>query len=329
MRDRLDDVDVGAQALFEDVRGVARRAKADDLERRAVRRQPIAELAQQVAHIRDRVALRERVRLAQQRPVVPDEDRLAAGAPAVEPDHRAHVLPAREAHRLELWEPILLPEERELLRRARERRSGGLGEARLATLRRVGAQPLDARIAPDVRRLVQPKHHRAVRRIELRVRRHDDQLVERHILRIRIAALVPGLRDALAPARLQERQIRVRPAEQQHLVPQRVAARQHGEVLHHDRVGERAHDLFRRDARLDEIHDIRLGEDSALRRDVMQLVGVELEGGELLGGQPDLDHALVDRRARAGGALVVHRRRRGLPGFPAVLEDDDLRVLSA
>ena len=54
----------------------------------------------------------------------------------------------------------------------------------------------------------------------------------------------PGLGDAQAPALLEERQVRVRAAEQQHLAACSVLPRvSTDEVLHDDRVGQRVHDL--------------------------------------------------------------------------------------
>ena len=79
----------------------------------------------------------------------------------------------------------------------------------------------------DVLLLVQAVEHRAERRVVLRVLRDEDQLLDRHVLRVVVAALVPRLRDAQAPALLQERQVRVRAAEQQHAVLERAAAREH------------------------------------------------------------------------------------------------------
>ena len=69
----------------------------------------------------------------------------------------------------------------------------------------------------DVARLRGGRRARAERGVVLRVLRDEDELFDRDVLRILVAALVPGLRDAQAPALLEERQVRVRPAEQQHL----------------------------------------------------------------------------------------------------------------
>ena len=177
---------------------------------------------------------------------------------------------------------------------------------------------------------MQAVHHGAVCRVQRRIVRYRDQLLDRHVLRVIVAALVPSLGDALPPALLKERQERVRSAEQQHLVAERIAAGENREVLHDDRVGQRTHDLVRGDARLHEIDDVGLGEHAALGCDVMKLLVIEVQVQCLFGGHADFDHALVDRGARARRALVVHRRDRGLVARLLVLfEDDDLRVLAA
>jgi hypothetical protein len=77
----------------------------------------------------------------------------------------------------------------------------------------------------------------------------------------------------MPPALDQERQVGVRPAEQQHLVPQRVPAREHRQVLVDDGVGERVDDLVAGDAGLHQVDDVGLGEHPTLRGDVVQLLG--------------------------------------------------------
>ena len=111
---------------------------------------------------------------------------------------------------------------------------------------------------------------------------------------------------------------------------QRVAARQHGEVLQHDGVEQRRHQLIGRDALLLQAVDVGFGEDAALAGHRMQLdSGVALVA-KLRGGNLQLGIDLVDDRARAAGALVVHRRNLLLAaGVLVLLEDDDLRVLPA
>ena len=102
------------------------------------------------------------------------------------------------------------------------------------------------------------------------------------------------------------------------------------EVLHDDRVGERAEDLGRRDAALDQVDDVRLGEHAALGGDVMELRVVEAQRRDELRRRVDLEEALVDGGARAGRALVVHGGDGGLVArLRVLLEHDDLGVLTA
>ena len=112
--------------------------------------------------------------------------------------------------------------------------------------------------------------------------------------------------------------------------PQRVAARQHRQVLPDDRLEQRRHQLVRRHAHLLQAVDVGLGEHAALAGHRVQLEAVVAHVAELLGGDPQLGVDLVDDRAGAAGALVVHRRDLLLPaGLRVFLEDDDLGVLAA
>ena len=93
---------------------------------------------------------------------------------------------------------------------------------------------------------------------------------------------------------------------------ERAAARQHREVLQHDRVGERAEHLVRRDAALDQVDDVGLGEDAALGRDVVELGVVEVERRHELRRRVHLEEALVDggagaatRTCRSSTAMAV------------------------
>lgn len=113
------------------------------------------------------------------------------------------------------------------------------------------------------------------------------------------------------------------------LLAEGVPPGQHREVLVHDRIAEGAHDLPGIGPRLDQIDDIGLREHPALRGDLVQLIRIELESGDLLRGESHLDHALVDGGASTAGALVVHGAA-GLfpPGLGIDLKDDDLGILT-
>ena len=109
-----------------------------------------------------------------------------------------------------------------------------------------------------------------------------------------------------------------------------VAAGENAEVLQNDGFKERRHQLVGRCAGFLEAVDVGLGEDAAFAGDLVQLDAVIALVGELGGGNLELGVDLVDDCAGAARAFVVHRRDLLLAaGLFVVLEDDDLRVLSA
>ena len=112
--------------------------------------------------------------------------------------------------------------------------------------------------------------------------------------------------------------------------PQRVAACQHRQVLQHDRVEERRHQLVGRRAFLLQAVDVRFREDAALAGNLVQLDPVVPLVAQLDGRDLQLGVDLVDDRAGPAGAFVVHRGNLLLAsGLRILLEDDDLGVLAA
>ena len=130
--------------------------------------------------------------------VFADQHGLRRRRAAVEADDAAHVLARLERGRDELRDLVELPEVAPAP--ARRRTSGGpglLAEARLAPVRDELAQAGDAVEAPDARRLVRGR--RSPRRTPRSARaflRHEDQLLDRDVLRVVVAALahVCGMR---------------------------------------------------------------------------------------------------------------------------------------
>ena len=105
----------------------------------------------------------------------------------------------------------------------------------------------------------------------LRVVGSLDQVFGRNALGQRRIALFPDLRDVRLPAVAHALDVAVGAAEQQDHRQQRVAARQHREVLHDDGFEQRRHQLVGRDAHLLQTVDIGLREHAALAGDGMQL----------------------------------------------------------
>lgn len=118
------------------------------------------------------------------------------------------------------------------------------------------------------------------------------------------------------------------PPQQQHVRTEGVAPGQDRQVLQHDGVKQRGHQLVGRDALLLQAVDVDFGEDTALAGDRVESdAGVSLVA-ELVGGQLQLGVDLVDDRAGPAGALVIHGRDLFLAAaLVVILENDDLGIL--
>ncbi len=92
-----------------------------------------------------------------------------------------------------------------------------------------------------------------------------------HAFGQRELALFPNLGDADLPAILHALDVGVGSAEQQHLRAQRVAARQHRQILLHDGFKQRSHQFVGGHAALLQAVDVGLGENAALAGHRMQL----------------------------------------------------------
>ena len=98
----------------------------------------------------------------------------------------------------------------------------------------------------------------------------------------------------------------------------------------HDRLKQRRHQLIRRRPDFLQAVNVGLGEHAALAGHLVQLDSVIALQRQLRHRNLQLRIDLVDDRARPARALVVHRRNFFLAaGLLIVLEDDDLRVLTA
>ena len=164
----------------------------------------------------------------------------------------------------------------------------------------------------------------------LRVLGSLNQVLRRDAFGQRRAALFPDLRDIVFPAIPHALDVAIGAAQQEHHGLQRVAARQHREVLHHDGFEQRSHQLVGRHPHLLKPVDIGLGENAALAGHGVQLHPVVAHLAKLLGGDAELGVDLVDHRPRASRALIVHGRQLLLAARLGIfLEDDDLGVLPA
>ena len=80
-------------------------------------------------------------------------------------------------------------------------------------------------------------------------------------------ALFPHPGNVLLPGFLHAANETVRTAQQQHMRTQRVPARKHRQVLQHDRIEQRCHELIGRDSLLLQAVDVGLGKHAALACD--------------------------------------------------------------
>src|SRR5207247_9747726 len=99
-----------------------------------------------------------------------------------------HMLLGLEMHRLELRNFVELAERFELVLRLRERRTRRVAEARFAAVGDVLAKIVGPAQPTDVGFFVQAVTDGAVRGIEMRVLRNEDELLDRNVLRISVAA---------------------------------------------------------------------------------------------------------------------------------------------
>ena len=329
VRDGLDDVHVGQHALLKNIGGVTGRPEPDDLQSGPVGLDLASQALEELLGVQNRVALGELIGLADDVALFVHEDGLRGRRAAIQADDRADHLAGRELRRHEPGDRIGRAEDREFVRRPHQGRARGLAQPGLAAVQHVVPQPFEPCVSTDLGALGEAIDAGAERGVVLGILRDEDGLLDGAVPRPVEVPLFPDLGDSQTPAGLKKRQKRVRAAEEQDARLQGRAARQHGQVLQHDGIGQRAENLLRVHAALHEVDDVGLGEDATFRRHVVEFAGVEGDLADLLGREPHLEHALVDGRARPRGALVVHRRVGRLPAVGPLLEHDDLGVLPA
>ncbi len=334
VRNRFDDRRVCAHHVLQNVLGVAGSADAEHLQRRPLLVHLALELAQDLDRVFDGIPLRERVGFQQHAAagVLRHQHGLGGRRAAVQTDEAFHHFLCLELRGRVLVIPVARLEFRQLFRACRQARRhiAFRGLLLAAPVLDIPLQALPALVTPDAILLALAELDCADRREILRVFGGADQVFRRHALGQREVTLLPNLGNVVLPALLHARDVTVRPAQQQDHGPQRVAARQHRKVLHHDGLEQRRHQLIRRHAGFLQPVDIGLCKHAALARDGVQTQAVVAHFAQLLGGNAQLGVDLVDHRAGPARALVIHRGKLFLAASLRVfLEDDDLRVLPA
>ena len=326
VRHRLDQRGVAGEHVLQDVLGVAGGDQPRHLDPRPLRLDLAPDRPEHLDGVLDRVAARQLVRLGEHAPVLVEQHGLGGGRARVEADERADLVAGRQPRRLPRRPLVQLPELGEIHPR---RADGGGAPPRLAAPAGDGlGEPRRPRVL-DRLALAARELDAAQRAVVLRHRRRDDEVLGPRAVRQRDAALAPAPGDVRLPRLAQRGNERVRPPDQQHAWRQGAPAREHAEVLQDDGVEQRGHQLLGPDAALLEAVDVGLGEHAALAGDRVHLEADVGEGAERVGQDLQLGGDLVDDRAGAAGALVVHRHRLARPPLALLLEDDDLGVLAA
>ena len=330
MRDGFDQRHVGFEHVFQHVLGVAGGADSEHLQRRALRFDLLAQRREHVDGVLDRIAVGKLVRLAEHIAGIGEQHGFGGSRAAVDADESSDHRAGRKGRALEPGDRVLLLEFPSSSSDALSPAAAGLCFLRLPAYRDVVFQTLGADVNADVGVFILAELDCAECRKVLRVLRNLDQIFRLRAFRNFDLALFPHPGDVLLPSLFHAANEAVRAAQQQHMRTQCVSACEHRQVLQHDGIKQRSHQLIRRNALLLQAVDIGLGEHAALAGNRMQLdSGVTLIA-QVLGRNLQLGVDLVDDRARTAGALVIHRRNFLLaPGILVLFEDDDLRVLTA
>src|SRR5690242_4067473 len=333
VRDGFDQRGIRADDVFEDVLGVTGSPDAENLQLRALVENLAIELLEHLDGVLDRIALGELVGLGEDGAlaVFGEQDGFGGSRSAVDADETFHDVAGLEGSGHELLVAVLLFERGELgIVLGQTDAAAALLLFFLAADVDVPIELLVADVLADVIVFGLAELDAADGREVLSIVGGADQILGRHPLWERCVAFLPNLRNVGLPAVAHALDVAVGTAEQEHHRLQRVAAREHGEILHHDGFEQRRHQLIGRDAHFLQAIDIGFGEHAALAGHGMQLQSLIAHLAELFARDAQLGIDLVDHGAGAAGALIVHRRDFLLAaGFGIFLEDDDLGVLAA
>ena len=234
----FDNVGIGLQRLIQHIGGITGGAETEYLEIATAGPDLVAQFGQQAFGIVDGIAPGQAVGLDQQLALRVDQHRLGAGGAAIQADIAAHTGTGRQRGRVEDRHLIVPTKHLQILALGEQPRPGRLTQLRPAVVADEGAHARGAAIGQRLAGGLHAEHHGAEGGIVLGIFRHPDTRFRAPVAGRCVAPLRPGLRDAQTPGRLQKRQVGIRPAQQQHLRLQGVAAGQHRQVLHHNGVGQ-------------------------------------------------------------------------------------------
>ncbi len=320
---------VGADDVAQGVLGVTGGRRPQHLDPGPLRLDLAAELFQDLDRVLDGVPPGELVRPGQDLPLGGQEDRLGGGRPAVDADEAPGDVPGGKHRRHERRGSVGREERGHLLLRAGQRRDPVAVPA--ATARAVGEQGphlFRPQVTPDFRLLVPAELDGPQRPVIFGVLRRPDPVLGPRPLRDLDPALPPHQRDVVHPRFPHPGDEGVRPPQKQHVGQERVAAREHLQVLDHEGLEQGGHQFLGRDPLFLQAVDVGFGEHAAFAGHRVQADPVVMEPGQVGQGDAQLHADLVDDRTGAPGALVVHRGELlGGAVLGLLAQDDDLGVL--
>src|ERR1700723_3702938 len=330
MCDRLHQSDVGIQNILKNVFCVAGSANTQNLERRTLRFDLHSKLLEYFNRILNRIAVRKLVGLAKNVPFFFEHGSFGRSRPCINSDETGDDLPWIKLCRVKLLLRVGRLEGYKLSILRNETFAPGSCFFLCTTIVNVVEKLFGAEIAAHPRLFLFSEFDRSQRCKVLRIVGYFDQLFRSCSLWNLDLPFFPHAGDVGLPGLLHAANKPVWSAQKKNMRPQCMSAGQHAEILQHNCLEERGHQLIR--GRTGFLQTVNVGfcEDTTLTGDLVQLDTVISLIRKVCRGDLELGIDLVDDSSGTACALVVHGGDLLLaPRLRVIFEDDDLRILSA
>src|ERR1700730_17337078 len=330
VRHGLDERDVRFQNIFQNIFRVARGGDTENFHFCVLLLKLAAKVFEHLDGVLNRIAVRELVGFAEDVAIFVKKNGFRRRGPAIDADETADGLAALEGRRNKFFAAIFLVEGGKFIRALHQTRAAGFGLLFLASEFDVMDELVESLVTTDTIFFALPKFDGTKGGKILSVLRNLDEFFRLRAFGDFDFAFLPHAGNVSLPSLAHPADETVGAAQEQNMRTERVPAGEHAEILQNNCIKQRGHQLIGRRSNLLQAVDVRLSKHPALPRHFVQLDAVIALVPELLGGDFELRVNFVDHRARAAGALIVHRRDFLLAAaFVIILEDDDFGVLSA